>query len=91
MACYPRFECLYGLVSNPRLGCFWEIDSRGYGTHLNGTDPPRVHSACRDPIMDACDDKVCLFCDYSNPWTRFQTQIKSIPKYRESDAWKCRW
>ena len=28
------------LVSNPRLGCFGEIDSRGYGTHLNGTDPP---------------------------------------------------
>ena len=26
--------------SNPRLGCFGEIDSHGYGTHFNGTDPP---------------------------------------------------
>ena len=40
MARCPRFGCLYDLVSNPRLGCFGEIDSRGYGTHLNGTCLP---------------------------------------------------
>ena len=59
MARYPGFGCLYDLVSNPRLGCFGEIDSRGYGTHLNGTDPPpppRDKHKWPSPIIGVLDE-----------------------------------
>ena len=34
------FRVSFGIPLNPRLGCFFEGDSRASGTTSNGSDPP---------------------------------------------------
>ena len=34
------FRVSFGISLNPRLGCFFEGDSRASGTTSNGSDPP---------------------------------------------------